>query len=505
MGIKLIIVGIFVLVLAYVAYRSTKMINNYQDYNLAGKNTGLFALTATLVAAEFNTATLIGGASVAYLFGTVGIWYTSLIFIIVFSVYALTVSKKYRRLNISTIPEFFEKRFSKGRFSEPLRLSSTFITLFYTWLAPASYLAGITVIGHVLLGIDPITFSIIVVALCLILSITGGLITAIGIDIVAFIMILIGIPSVLVIGLIAADGFASLSQVYDPKLLSLKPVWDTEVNFPIALTWGLQITFLYIAAPWYGQRVFSAKNDGVAFKAMIFNTILLVVLYGMAVIATMLSKVVMPNLSSPEQALPLLIANHSPAVVQGLLLVMLLLVGVSTMIAVWNSAISIILNDLVKRYLFKNKSEFFYINASRVGMGLIALSTLVLGIIFIGNIQNSLLYLSVFTGMVAIPILMSVYWRRFNSVGALATMAVGLTYSTIALLNSFPTYFISPIGAILSLFAGIVATLLTTEKEQAINDSKEFFDIINSSMEEDKKVIKENEFSENKGGITSDI
>ncbi|UZN00591.1 hypothetical protein OL548_14340 [Lysinibacillus sp. MHQ-1] len=61
---------------------------------MAGKGTGLFALTATLVAAEFNTATLIGGASVAYLFGTVGMWYTSLIFIAVFLAYAFTVAKK---------------------------------------------------------------------------------------------------------------------------------------------------------------------------------------------------------------------------------------------------------------------------------------------------------------------------------------------------------------------------------------------------------------------------
>src|SRR5699024_1244902 len=121
----------------------------------------------------------------------------------------------------------------------------------------------------------------------------------------------------------------SLAQVYEPKLLSLKPVWDTEVNFPIALTWGLQITFLYIASPWYGQRIFSAKNENIAFKGMIFNTGIITALYAFIALATMLAKVSMPDLARPEEALPLLIANFGHPIIQGLLLVMLLLVGTS--------------------------------------------------------------------------------------------------------------------------------------------------------------------------------
>ncbi|GIN22290.1 sodium:solute symporter family protein [Siminovitchia fordii] len=485
MGIKYLILMLFLLILGYVAYSSYKRINNYQDYNLAGKKTGLFALTATLVAAEFNTATLIGGASVAYAFGTVGVWYTSLIFIVVFLVYAFTVAKKYRKLNISTIPQFFDRRFSNEKFSEAIRVISTFITLFYTWLAPAAYLAGISVIGHVLLGVNPITFSVVIVTICLLLAITGGLITAIGIDVVAFIMILIGIPAIFFIGLDAAGGLSNLSQVYEPKLLSLKPVWDTEVNFPIALTWGLQITFLYIAAPWYGQRVFSAKNENIAYKAMLFNTTFIVLLYGFVAVSTMLAKVAMPNLSEPEQALPLLVANYSHPIIQGLLLVTLLLVGISTVVAVWNSAVSIVVNDLLKRYFAKDKSEKYYINASRIGLVAIAVSTLIFGIIFVGNIQNSLLYLSIFTGMVAVPILTSLYWRRYNATAAIASMFAGLIYCTIALANGFPTYFVSPIGAVISLLFGIAVTLMTTTKED-MNRSHEFFMLINPEKNRDE-------------------
>jgi len=453
---------------------------SYQDYNLAGRNTGLFALTATLVAAEFNTATLIGGASVAFLFGTVGLWYTSLIFIVVFLVYAFTVSKKYRRLNISTIPQYFDKRFKNEKGSEVIRFLSAIITLFYTWLAPASYLAGLTVIGSVLLGVNPIIFSVVLVVICLLLSVTGGLMTAIGIDVVAFILILIGIPAILFIGYNAAGGFGNLSQVFEPKLLSLAPVWDTDVNFATAMTWGLQITFLYIAAPWYGQRIFSAKSESVAYKAMLLNTFFIVALYGIVVLATMLSKVVFPNLAYPEQALPLLINEYANPFLQGFLLVTLLMVGISTMVAVWNSAVSIIVNDIVSRYWAKNKGDRYMIRISRLFLFLLAISTLALGIMFIGNIQHSLLFLSTFTGMVAIPILMSLYWKKYNSVGAISSMAVGLIYCTLGILLNFPMYYISPIGVVLAVIAGGIATLATANDSRYRSNNEEFFEIVES-------------------------
>ncbi len=480
MVVKYIMVFLLLGVLIMVSFGTLRKMKSYQDYNLAGRNTGLFALTGTLVAAEFNTATLIGGASVAFLFGTVGLWYTSLIFIVVFLVYAFTVSKKYRRLNISTIPQYFDKRFKNEKGSEVIRFLSATITLFYTWLAPASYLAGLTVIGSVLLGVNPIIFSVALVIICLLLSVTGGLMTAIGIDIVAFVLILIGIPAILLIGYNAAGGFGNLSQVFEPKLLSMAPVWDTDVNFATAMTWGLQITFLYIAAPWYGQRIFSAKNESVAYKAMLLNTFFIVALYGIVVVATMLSKVVFPNLAYPEQALPLLINEYANPFIQGFLLVTLLMVGISTMIAVWNSAVSIAVNDIVSRYWAKNKSDKYKIGISRLFLLLIAISTLALGIMFIGNIQHSLLFLSTFTGMVAIPILMSLYWKKYNSVGAISTMAVGLIYCTIGIILGFPMHFISPIGVVLSVIAGVVVTLATTNDSRYKSNNEEFFEIIES-------------------------
>lgn len=454
----------FTALLIYLAYRSYRRINSYQDYNLAGRKTGFAALVATLGAAEFNTATLIGGASVAYLYGTVGLWYTSFIFVFVFGIYALTVAKPYRRLRISTIAEFFERRFP-GKRSESTRALASVVTLTFTWIAPATYLAGLSVVASVLLDVEPLTTVIVITTLCLVLSLAGGFMTAISFDIVAYVMILIFIPLLFWIGYSNAGGFGELSKVFDPRYLSFKPIWDLEsYGFAAILTWCFQNIMLYVAAPWYGQRIFSARNERIAYRAMLVNTVLIVVLYGLVAMTTMFSRVLMPDLDKAEEALPTLVLEYTPPIIQGLLLVTLMLVGISTMVAIWNSAVSIVVNDLLKRYAFRDRSDQFYVKSSRVVFLLLGISTLVFALSFVGNILIVLTYVSVFTALLAFPILAGLYWKRFTTDAALGSLIVGVVYVVVALLANFPYHLVSPVGIALSAVVGTAMTLMAGRK-----------------------------------------
>src|SRR5690606_2389987 len=181
-------------------------------------------------------------------------------------------------------------------------------------------LAGLSVIASVLLGVEPLTTVVAITIFCLVLALAGGFLTAVSFDVVAYAMILVFVPAMFVIAYIAADGFGSLGDVFDARYLSFEPVWDLEdYGFAAILTWGFQNVMLYIAAPWYGQRVFSARNERVAYRAMLTNTALITVLYGLIALTTMFSRVLMPNLDKPEEALPRLVLEHTPVIVQGLL------------------------------------------------------------------------------------------------------------------------------------------------------------------------------------------
>ncbi|TCP48474.1 SSS family solute:Na+ symporter [Tamaricihabitans halophyticus] len=472
----------FTVLLIGLAYRSYRRIKSYQDYNLAGRNTGFPALVATLGAAEFNTATLIGGASVAYLYGTVGLWYTSFIFVFVFGIYAFTVAKPYRRLRIATIAEFFERRFH-GRLAETTRALASVVTLTFTWIAPATYLAGLSVVASVLLGVDPLTTVIVITTLCLFLALAGGFMTAVSFDVVAYTMIVIFVPVIFFVGFFNAGGFGELSKVFDPEYLSFEPIWDLDnYGFAAIMTWCLQNILLYVAAPWYGQRIFSARNERIAYRAMLTNTVLIVVLYALVALATMFSRVVLPNLDNPEEALPRLVLEYTPPIIQGLLLVTLLLVGISTMVAIWNSAVSIVVNDLLKRYLFRARTDRFYVLSSRVVFLVLGASTLVFALTFVGNILLALTYVSVYTAMLAFPILAGLYWKRFTTEAALSSLAVGVGYVTVALLANFPYHLVSPVGIVLS---AIVGTTVTFARRKTTVDPRveEFFAIAHGRKE----------------------
>lgn len=486
---KLTILALFGAVLVVLAVWSARRLRAYEDFNLNGRRTGLPALIGTLGASEFNTATLIGGASVAYMYGTVGIYYTSLIFIFVFGIYALTVARPYRRLQISTIAEFFERRFS-GPLSEPTRAVASVVTLTFTWIAPATYLAGLSVIVSVLLDVDPVPTVVAITVLCLVLALAAGFITSLSFDVFAYAMILVFVPMLFVVGYTNAGGFASLSDAFEPQYLSLEPVWDLkDYGFAAVLTWGFQNIMLYVAAPWYGQRVFSARNESVAYRGMLINTVLITVLYGLVVLATMFSRVLMPNLGAAEEALPRLVLNYTPPILQGLLLVTLLLVGITTMVAIWNAAVSIVVNDLLRRYAFKARDDQFYVWLSRGVFVVLGISTLVFALTFVGSILLALTYVSVFTALLAFPILAGLYWRRFTTLAALLSMIAGVIYVTVALLLAFPYHLISPVGVAISVVVGVVATLARpgTDDEAALDD---FFAVAfgKGKMKEDPKL-----------------
>lgn len=211
--------------------------------------------------------------------------------------------------------------------------------------------------------------------------------------------------------------------------------------------------------------MFSARSDRIAYRAMLINTVAITGLYGLVAVTTMLTRVLLPDLTSPEEALPRLVLEFTPPILQGLILVTLLLVGKSTMIAIWNSAVSIGTNDIARRYLARDRPDVFYVRLGRVLFVAIGTTTLVLSLTIVGSILLVLTYVSVYLALLAFPILAGLYWKRFTTTAAFVSLLVGVVYVTVALLVALPYYLISPVGAALSAVAGIVTTLVFGDRE----------------------------------------
>lgn len=80
--------------------------NNSEGYYTAGKNLGLFALTATLVMTELNISTLIGFSSLGYLYGYSALS-LGIVFLFGLLFYSFAVAKKWKNFDAICVSEFF--------------------------------------------------------------------------------------------------------------------------------------------------------------------------------------------------------------------------------------------------------------------------------------------------------------------------------------------------------------------------------------------------------------
>ena len=107
--------GVFVALLALFAMigiAKNRKIQSEESYLFAERKCGLFGLTCTLIMTELNTATLLAFAGLGYIVGLRAL-FLPLIFLIGLVFYGLSVAKKYKELNASSVTALLRERYGK--------------------------------------------------------------------------------------------------------------------------------------------------------------------------------------------------------------------------------------------------------------------------------------------------------------------------------------------------------------------------------------------------------
>ena len=113
MNIPLIIVSIYIALLFAISYYAKKRsAGNATNYVLAGRQLTTPLITVSIVGLAVGGASTIGVAEQAYKVGLSAGWYTTA-WGIGAIVMGMLVAKKYRELNITTIPELLGRYYDK--------------------------------------------------------------------------------------------------------------------------------------------------------------------------------------------------------------------------------------------------------------------------------------------------------------------------------------------------------------------------------------------------------
>jgi solute:Na+ symporter, SSS family len=404
----LIVISYIIAIIGYGIWRS-RNVKDSAGFLVAGRSLGLFVLVATVVMTEFNTATMVGYSSFGYQAG----FYSQLILFAMFLgfiCYTFIVSKRWKRINATSIIELFEIRYNKG-----FRLLTTFMIVMLLLFFSPAYLRAVGLIFASSLGLSLTATVIIISGTVLLFSVVGGLTAVAHTNTLSFIITIIALPLMWYFTRSHAMDMGGPQQVFEAKYLVPNPVgmWnDPAMPFSFIFATYVLLFLIYMQAPWYAQLMTAARNEKIAYASMGIGAVLIVVLYGIAIQVAAYVKVGFPNLPDPQLALAMSINNWVPVGITGLLLAVILGIGQTTMGTIWNNIVSITSNDIYKRIFHPDASEKKMLRFSRIATLAIAIFTIIVSITIVDQVINTLFIGNIIMASLFFPALGGFLWWR---------------------------------------------------------------------------------------------
>jgi solute:Na+ symporter, SSS family len=437
--IDLAIIAVYFALIFGIGLYFAKKGRSSEDYFLAGRNIGWFAIGASLFVSNISTEHFIGlagsGATSGLAAGNFE-WLACLMLLLLGWVFV----PFYLRSNVFTMPEFLERRFNRS--CATYLASISVIAYIFTKISVHLYAAGIVL--ERVVGWDQWTAAIILVIATGIYTVAGGLAAVIYTDLVQTLILLAGAIALTLIGLDKVGGIGGLRAVLpDSFFHMIKPTSDPD--FP----WTGIVFGAPILGIWYWctdqvivQRVLSAKDEGNAKAGTIFAGFLKVLPVFLLVMPGLMARALYPQLftvvngqvTNGDIAFPTLVINLLPVGLVGLVIAALLAALMGSMSSVFNSTSTMVTLDFYKKFR-PAATERQLVNFGRIATVAMVLLGL-LWVPFIHLLSAQLwVYLQSVQAYISPPIavcfIFGILWPRLNGQGAISSMLVGFVLGTV--------------------------------------------------------------------------
>lgn len=444
------VVVLYFAVMIGAGYVGLRRARSAEDYLVAGRRLGPAMYLGTLSAVVLGGASTIGGVSLGYQYGISGMW---LVFMLGLGIIALGVllSARLSRLGVYTVAEMLEVRYGSSS-----RLISAIIVAAYDLMVAVTATIAIGTVFNVILGLPSSLAILLAGGIVVLYSVVGGMWSITLTDILQFVIMTVGIFFILLpLAVSRAGGFSGMREELPASYFDLTAIgWQTIFTYFLLFFFGIMIG----QDIW--QRVFTARDDGVARWGTLAAGVYCL-LYGIAgALIGMAAKVILPNLQAADNAFAEVTKAALPAGLVGLVLAAALAAVMSTASATLLASSTILANDVYARFLVRGDhnrvavSRFFTLV---VGVIVLVVSLLVKDVVGALTVAYDLL-----VGAVCVPVIGAFFWPRATAAGALASIVVG-SVVVVGLMFIQGLLANGPIiwGLLASLVAFVVVSLLT--------------------------------------------
>ena len=422
-----IFIVLYFLIIALIAYWSSRKADSSEGYFLAGRDVGWLAVGASLFASNIGSEHLVGlaGSGAA---GGLAVGHFEWLAVFALLLLGWLFAPFYFRSKVYTMPEFLEKRYdSRSR----LYLSIVSIAGYVLTKISVTLFAGGIILSEIM-GVNIWTGSILLVIFTGIYTIIGGLSSVIYTEVIQTFLMIGGATLLTILGLKAVGGWHGLLASLPKDYFSMwKPISHPE--FP----W----TGILLGAPilgiWYWctdqyivQRVLAAKDLSQARGGTIFAAYLKILPVFLFVLPGVIAAALYPELrtSSPDRALPMLINNLLPVGLKGIVIAGFLAALMSSLASTFNSCSTLLTWDIYRKWK-PSASERELVTFGRVTTVILV----ILGLLWIPMMKyissQVYVYLQSVQAYIAPPItavfLLGVLVPWVNGTGAIYTLILG--------------------------------------------------------------------------------
>jgi SSS family transporter len=389
-----------------------------EDFIAAGRTIGPIVGGAVLAATQISAGTVVGTLGRHYLAGVswwwiwFGVWAGWL-------VSAFLVAPKLRRFGALTVPDYIAARFG----SEKARaLAAVLIVVSYTIYLVAQFQAS-GEIALTVFGMQPLTAMLILVASTAFYTLLGGVRSSSYIELIQSLIMVSGLAIAVPVLLSHAGGLAqsiSFLRSLDSRLLGW--YYGPKELLAFGVSFGLSMA----AAPYQMTRYYSMRTERTV-KQAIGVSIVFQLVIGLAVLAIgLLTRVLFPNLASPDQASSIMAFEVLPPLVGALLIVAMLSAIMSTVNSVLLVTGASVAHDLYGKLLRPTSSQLHLVMVNRASILLLALVPLYFALQKYSDVQAIVVEQTKFiASFFFVPVVIGLNWRRGTATGAVSAMLGG--------------------------------------------------------------------------------
>jgi len=378
----IVIISVYLLGILILGIWAGKGIKNLTHFSVANRSFGTLVIFATLSASFIGGGFSMGNAEKVFIFGIVNIialWGFSVGEILVSIFIASRISRYSEAISVGDIMEIHYGKLAK--------IETGILSVLVCSGILGAQIGAIGYIFNVFLNIPQLYGILIGYGIVIIYSTVGGMRAVVFTDIIQFIVLTIGIPITLIMGIQYAGGWNAIQSA----------VPASHFTFPGAHKTFLQFVILFLSfmlgetlVPPYIQRFFLSKNPKNTTRATFWSGLFSIPFFAITGTIGLVALAIKPDLN-PNLSMPFIIKEVLPVGLKGLVIVSIMSIVMSSADSFLNAASISFTHDIlepVKRGTMTEKQILISARLITVFIGIIA----VIFAIQIKSILDILLY-----------------------------------------------------------------------------------------------------------------